>query len=311
MKHFVKRILLFLVFGTTCFIPMHFIDILISSLLRPKGYQSSWIDLYSNNINSDLVIFGSSRAQQHIVSNLIADSLKISVYNLGGAALPIELQLIRLKLLLNNCSQKPKYISLECCYHSIANGEYLFDEYQIYPYMYRNHLYETYTHLLSQSFSKYDFYIPIYRYRHRLLKMIKETIKKDTCCRGYYNLGQERNASEYFVEDTDLRFDISSERVDYLKEFIEICQQNNIKIDIIYTPEYYWQKYYTNKTEILDTIKKVAELYRIPFKDFSCDSIPINTDTIYYHDYTHLIDKGARKFTSEYYVPYIKSLYGF
>ena len=182
-------------------------------------------------------------------------------------------------------------------------------EYQLYPWMFRNVLYEKYTKLLFGSYSKYDFHIPLYRYRHRLFNMIKESITiYDTCSRGYYNINSERNASEWLLGQAN-RVEINPIRVAYIREFIETCINNDIKINIVYTPEYYWQKVYTNKQEYLDTIKKIAIQYDIPFKDFSKDSIPINTDTIFYVDYSHLTQKGAQKFTSEYYIPYIKELY--
>ena len=74
-----------------CIIPMYLVDAGLRHVVRPKGFLTTWTDLYTNNINADLVIFGTSRAQSHFVSTIIADSLGISVYNLGGMALPSEI----------------------------------------------------------------------------------------------------------------------------------------------------------------------------------------------------------------------------
>jgi len=120
MTRFITRLILFILFSSLCIIPMYLADACLRQTIRPKGYLSSWNDLYTNNINADLVIFGTSRAQRHFVSNIIADSLGIDVYDLGGMALPIEIQLIRLKELLNNCSKKPKIITLEFYVRSIG-----------------------------------------------------------------------------------------------------------------------------------------------------------------------------------------------
>lgn len=310
MKHFSKKIIIFILSSVLCVIPISVLDLLLSQL-RPKSYLSSWNDLYTNNINSDLVIFGTSRAQEHIVSSIVSDSLGIKVYNLGGKAHPIEMQLIRLKELLKTCDKKPNIISLECCFLSIYDCNGIEKTYQLYPWMFGNKMLEHYTVLLRQSYSKYDFIVPLWRYKHGLASFISESMKYgDSCDNGYYNRNKERNLSEFNLGKRNLKFDIHPKRVEYLKEFLETCKQNNIKIGIIYTPEYYWQELYVNKQEIIDTIKKVANYYNVPFKDFSEDSIPINTDSLYYSDYSHLTDKGARKFTSECYIPYIKQLYG-
>lgn len=311
MSKLLKRLILFIIMSLLGIIPMYLVDAGLRHVVRPKGFLTTWTDLYTNNINADLVIFGTSRAQSHFVSTIIADSLGISVYNLGGMALPSEIQLIRLYELLSTCTKRPKIITLEYSNRSIEHDIGLDKEYQLYPWMFNNNLYEKYTTLLYGSYSKYDFHIPLYRYRFRLINMIKESVKIwDTCERGYYNFAPERNASEWLIHHDGYRIEINPQRVEYIREFIETCINNNIKINIVYTPEYYWQNLYSNKKEFLDTIKSIATQYDIPFKDFSCDSIPINTDTIFYGDNIHLTKKGAQKFTSEYYVPFIKNLYG-
>lgn len=305
MKKFCIKILCFASF----FLFVLFIDLIISKSIKFSGFLDSWNDIYNNNINADLVIFGTSRAQAHLVSNIIEDSLNIKVYNLGGITQPVDLQIIRLIEHLKHCTKKPKYISLEICFFSIENHKGVANDYQIYPWCFLNKTYIKYTDLLFESYPKYYFYIPLIRYKGSFFKLINEysTHKTDTCDKGYYN---NFSNSKMAKQDFNYKITINQQRVRYLKQFIEICQANKIKINIIYTPEYYKQKLYKNKQEILDTINNLVNTYKIPFYNFSNDSIEINKDTTYFSDYCHMNKLGANKFTSEYYVPWIKQLYG-
>lgn len=274
MKKFCIKILCFASF----FLFVLFIDLIISKSIKFSGFLDSWNDIYNNNINADLVIFGTSRAQAHLVSNIIEDSLNIKVYNLGGITQPVDLQIIRLIEHLKHCTKKPKYISLEICFFSIENHKGVANDYQIYPWCFLNKTYIKYTDLLFESYPKYYFYIPLIRYKGSFFKLINEysTHKTDTCDKGYYN---NFSNSKMAKQDFNYKITINQQRVRYLKQFIEICQANKIKINIIYTPEYYKQKLYKNKQEILDTINNLVNTYKIPFYNFSNDSIEINKDT--------------------------------
>ena len=65
MKKFIKKLLLFCLISS---IIAYCTDIIFSKLNQPSGYMKGWQDLYANNINADLLIFGSSRAQKKFQS---------------------------------------------------------------------------------------------------------------------------------------------------------------------------------------------------------------------------------------------------
>lgn len=310
MNRFIKRgtFCLFFVIST-----LFATDIVYSHFVRPEGYTSSWDDLYNKNINSVIVIFGTSRAQCHIVSNIVYDSTLLTTYNLGSLNAHIETQLIRLKEYLKCCTLKPKHILLEVCFFSIMKMDDI--DYHTGFYWLWNNNFSHYSAVNTGSYNKLDYYCPMIRYSGNAINYISKWIKKDvsdTCFRGYYNPFGNWDSELYNRSVKRCRtFEIDTLRILYVKEFIKTCIDNNININLIYTPEnYLYKNCYTNKHEFLNLYTSIADSFKIGFKDFSNESIPINIDTTYYHDTAHLTPAGASKFTSEYFVPYIKELCG-
>ncbi|MBP5367660.1 MAG: hypothetical protein J6Z01_04365 [Bacteroidales bacterium] len=102
---------------------------------------------------------------------------------------------------------------------------------------------------------------------------------------------------------------IHNEEIAYLKEFIDICKSNNIKLSFVYAPEYIEaSQYVTNRDSFKNFIREIAYKNDIPFADFS--QYDFCKDTTLFCNMRHLNSHGADKFTSEYYVPWIKKIYG-
>ena len=82
-----------------------------------------------------------------------------------------------------------------------------------------------------------------------------------------------------------------------------------IKLNFVYAPEYIEAtKNVKNRDVVIDYVKKYADEHSIPFIDFSQEEFC--SDTTFFYNNRHLNALGADKFTSEYYVPWIKELYG-
>lgn len=305
MNIFIKKTIFFIIIGLST---SYITDIVYSYVFRPQGGQSSWNDIYNDNINSDIIFFGTSRAQYHIVSSIITDSTNISVYNLGLSAARTEIQIIRLKEFLAHCTHKPKRIFLEVGPFLINSAEFI--DYNYCFFMLFNKDFLNYTTQLQNQYEWTDIYFPMKRYSGHFLNHIRNYLKrddKDSCYRGFYNPWKKWVVGEGMQRNIT-KFDIHPLRVKYLNEFIQLCIDNHIEVSMIYTPENHLINY-TNKQEIINLFQATADSFGIEFKDFSKDSIPINTDTLYYHDVFHLTSDGAIKFTSENLVPYIKELY--
>ena len=102
MNKFLMRIFVFLLPIMAVLYPA---DYFLSTYLSDsKDYAAGevkvWKDIYDGHVNSELVIYGSSRAWIHFSPKIIEDSLQISAYNLGMDGHNFSLQYLRHKELL-------------------------------------------------------------------------------------------------------------------------------------------------------------------------------------------------------------------
>jgi len=307
MKKFCKKILLLTLLTYAISL---ILDIGISKFAQPRGEFSSWKDLYSNNINADLLIFGSSRAMNHFNSHIIEDSLKISAYNLGLSSARIEISLLRLLEHLRLCSKKPQYITLEIDWLTIDNEKFLWSPWQLFPYMLYNRNMYTYTHHFK-GYNTHYYLIPLARYGKYYIDIFRNWNNTDV-----NNSDIERKGFVAFKSNwnppkdiNNIEVSIHQEEIEYLYKFIKVCKSNNIKLNFVYAPEHIEAtKMVKGREKVIEYIKKISDENGIPFADFSQDSYC--ADTTYFFNKRHLNSKGADKFTSEYYIPWIKELYG-
>ena len=104
MKKFIKYLLFFI---APFILFSYCIDVFISTNLKKAkkgayGEYSTWNDVFEGKINSDIVIYGSSRAWKHISPKIINDRLHISTYNLGIDGHTFWLENFRHRMLLKN-----------------------------------------------------------------------------------------------------------------------------------------------------------------------------------------------------------------
>lgn len=308
MKKFVKKCILFVILWI---IPAFIADFAISRLVQPQANLRSWQDLYSGDIKADLVIFGSSRTHYGFNPKIIEDSLHIQAYNLGMTAGRIQIDYLRLLEYLRLNSYKPKYITLEIDYITLDDVNCISKHWQLYPYMLYNKNVFKCTFGMD-GYKKWYYVCPLARYYGNFADLLKNSHQappKDYY-KGYCPLHEHFGDIWTPENDTTKKtIKIDSKKIDLLIEFINTCKNNNIKLNFIYTPEYYFVSHkITNRDSIIDIINNIAKRNNIPFSDISHPYFC--TDTTYFYDMRHVNWRGADKFTSEYYVPWIKELYG-
>ncbi len=306
MKKFIIRIFILLV---SSYLVSLIIDIPVSKIAQPRGEYSSWKDLYSNNINADLLIFGSSRAMNQFNSQIIEDSLHLSAYNMGLSSARIEISLLRLLEHLRICTQKPKYVTLEIDWLTIDNAKFLYTPWQIFPYMlynenmykYTHHFQGYYSHFYIIPLARYGKYgMDIFRNRYRTYARNSNVEGKGfVAFKAHWN--GNTNTSEFNVS-------IHPEEIKYLNEFVEVCKSNQIKLNFVYAPEYIAAtKIVKHRDVVINYIHNFADEHSIPFINFSEEDFC--SDTTFFYNNRHLNHRGADMFTSEYYVPWIKDIY--
>jgi hypothetical protein len=307
MKRLLLKILLFLI---PIILVSPGLDYLLSGVLKRSysyadGEYPTWNDLYAGKINSDIVIYGSSRAWVHINPRMISDSLKTTAYNLGINGHDFRLQYFRHLLLLENNS-KPKLIIQNLDVGTLFKLPDLYNPDQFLPYMLHNKQMKHAT-IAFNGYHSYDYEIPLIRYYgkkeaiiHILKILIHPSANVPMRIRGYQAQDSKWNDDlEKAIEKMgSYRVILDSSIIHLFENYLNECRQNNIKIILAYSPEFIeGQKFVSNRSEIIELYNQISKKYDIPFYDYSTDTISYRRQ--YFYNSGHMNKKGAELFTAK------------
>lgn len=275
-----------------------------SNLIAVKEYPV-WNAIFDSKVNSDIVIYGSSRAWVHIDAPMIQDSLKIRTYNLGIDGHNFWLQNLRHRLLLK-FNKKPELIIYSVDIFTLQKRGDLYNKEQFLPYMLWDKDIERST-ISYNGFNIPDYYVPLLRYygkydhiREAFRLKLKPQNNAPTRKNGYE--GQLATWNDDFdkakvgIEKYTANLDTASVRL--FEAFLKNAISQKIKVALIYTPEYIeGQEFTKNRNEIINIYKSLGIKYDIPFYDFSNDSMVY--DKKYFYNAEHLNKSGAELLTKE------------
>jgi len=270
-----------------------------------EGEFGVWNDIYNGKVNSDIVVYGSSRAMVHIDPEIVSDSLHTTCYNLGINGHNFWLTYLRHKELLKY-NKKPKLIIHSIDVFTLTKRVDLFNSDQFLPYMMNNRDVED---AISsyKGFGFYDYHLPLLRYSGRyktiggIFKyMLHPTASDSGRYRGFsaqnhpWNDDLERAKRKF----ADFRVDLDTASINLFDKYIRECIANGIEIVFVYTPEYIeGQEFVKNRREILETFKNFADKYNLGYFDYSADTISYQQK--YFYNASHLNKEGAELFTAK------------
>ncbi len=301
MKKFIKVLLLFFLFFLVI---TYVIDFYVSSNLKKSheylGEIEVWNDIYSGNIQADMLIYGSSRAWVDISPKILKDSLNLDAYNLGMDGHNFWLQYLR-HLEFKKYNKKPKYIVAAVDFMSLQKRENLYLYEQFLPFMLWNPNMFTFTKSYT-GFSFFDYYFPLIRYsgKKSVLKNVflksKKLDDEKYRTRGYKGIEKKWNSDLTGIKPYEVKLDTAS--ISLFDKFLKDCKKDSIQVVLVYTPEYIaGQKVVKNRQDVISLYKKLAKSYNLPFLDYSSDSICLNK--AYFYNALHLNKKGSEVFTKK------------
>jgi hypothetical protein len=271
-----------------------------------NSYYASWNDLYNSKINADLLVMGSSRAEFHISPKILDSVLSLNSYNLGLSAWHFDMQYARFRMYLQH-NHKPKYIIQNVDVYGFSKRQDVVDYEQFLPYTQDTILQKT---ILGHK-GEFDIFqrnIPLLKYKNDpnlafegLFNFVGNTVLYDTTTKfkGYrgndyaWNQDFER-FKKRFPKGAKYKFDL--EVTQQFEKFLAFCKKENIKVFLVYAPEYYEvQKYYKNKEELMKLCRESALKYDCQFLDYSKDSLCY--DQQYFYNSQHLNKRGAEIFS--------------
>jgi len=297
MKKFIFRSV---IFGIGLLGLAFFAEFVISKNLRKSTdiVFNGWNEIYSGNMQSNVVIMGSSRALYQYSPRILDSVLNINSYNLGIIGSWIDRQIVKYDT-YRRFNKKPDYIIQNIDYTTInfSNG-YIREQY--FPYFFDDSLKTVMSNY--EKFSFFEEHLPAYRYigYTNLIKQalgIEKLFGYNSLIKGYLGLNQLWDGSE-LAKQTEINY--SGDRLALLlfDKYLAKADSENIQVIFVYAP------IYIGATEKMKNIKgmyqmydSIARKYNIPILDYNYD--PICYDTTYFYNAMHLNKTGAELFTTK------------
>ncbi len=300
-----KLFLNILYFGIPIILFAFIADAFLTSQLKKsrKDEFGIWNDIYNGKVNSDIVVYGSSRAMVHMDPRIISDSMHESCYNLGINGHNFWLSYLRHKELLKY-NKKPKLIIHSVDIFTLTKRPDLFNLDQFLPYMLNNQDVMDAT-ISYKGYNYFDYHLPLLRYvgKYKTIGSIFKSMLRPSASdsgryRGYSPQNHAWNddlvkAKRRFA---DFRVDLDSASINLFDQYIRECISSGIELVFVYTPEYIeGQEFVKNRDEILGTFRQFADKYNLLFLDYSDDTLSFQKK--YFYNASHLNKDGAELFT--------------
>jgi hypothetical protein len=305
MKKFINQ---FIIFCVPALLAAYAFDVFVSTHLKEsnsfaKKEYPVWNAIRDSKVNADIVIYGSSRAWVHIDPTMISDSLTVSCYNLGINGHNFWLQYLRHQLLLEK-NTKPKLIIHSLDAFTLQKNEDLYNAEQFLPYMLWNTQIKEAT-ISYNGFPLVDYEIPLIRYYGRQ-KAINTAFELYTNpqknivqrIKGYQGQNRQWNSDFEKAKSKMKGYNVKIDPPSLLlfENYLKECKSKNIQIILVYTPEYIeGQQFVKNRDSIITLYHKFSKKYKIPFYDYSNDTMSYQKK--YFYNSLHLNKNGAELFT--------------
>jgi len=283
-------------------------DVFISKNLAKSssGANPAWKAIFNGKVNSDIVIYGSSRATEHLDPKIFSDSLKHTTYNLAVYAHNFWLQYLRHRLLLKY-NPKPKVIIYSLDFATFQKRADLFDPGQFLPYMLDDTLIEKYTKSYK-GYTVYDYKIPLVRY-YGQMRYIHQAISQFTgkapdvpdTAKGYSPSAEQTFTvfAEMAAKQNGYEIEFDKPSLVLFDQYLRECQKDNIRVIFVYTPEYIdGQHFIRNRAQLFDIIHQFSKKYDIPFYDYTADTMSYKKT--YFYNSEHLNKTGSQLFTKKF-----------
>lgn len=288
MTKFIKYLLVVIVGFLICDFSISFV---VEKLIKNKYHPI----IYSTyNTQSDIAIFGASRASHHYVPSVLKDSLYLTAYNYGMDGRNIYVHYLLLKMLLENTSKKPCLVILELGAIDINDTPKWNEEKlnELFPYYYSE---KCVRDLLSDVLGSEELFVVNFSglYRHNsnglsYLKWVFKGFPQRISIDGYVPLYKQWN--EPLKQVAEHGKTTHPKKLEYIEKFIDLCKQEGIYLILTASPTY---MLLPEKQNWVDEVERIAERKNIPFYYHEKESIFLSHRE-WFNEPVHLNDDGAQ-----------------
>jgi hypothetical protein len=255
--------------------------------------------ILNGKIQSDILIYGSSRGGRDIIASEIEDSLKLPTYNLSFPGSAIEFHEFLLSETLKNGNKKPSVVVLvvDDPDELLPSSRINFRLDRLYPLIkygvIRDKLVEKggKNYWLSKLFIVHQLSISNFDLRPKHFKPIDTLLADGSMPINF----KDPRFTGAFINDTTM-YDVKKERqaeFNSFTRFVDLCHSNNIKLVIACPPNFY--KPTVGFSDRIAGLVKDKAFMLI----HDTNQHAYSKDPAYYYDDVHLNKKGARLFTAE------------
>lgn len=264
--------------------------------------------IVDGQINAEILITGSSRAQTHFDPRVIEGATGQTAFNIGINGSQIDMQVAVLKTYLKH-NTKPSLLvhSLDSFTFVTSHGEVYFPG-QYLPYLNEPDIYDALHKIDADSWKAK--YLPLYGYAVQDMNFIWARglgglIGWDPAEDRYlgFRPRESRWTGDFdrFTEThrAGVTFDIEAEGVRQLADLLRMCQAQGIRVLLVYSPVYYrMQGLERNRDEIFARFAELAGRSGATLWDYSRSPVSLRQD--YFYNSQHLNAAGAAAFSDEF-----------
>ncbi|MES2826873.1 MAG: hypothetical protein V4687_01905 [Bacteroidota bacterium] len=291
MKKFIIRLLVIIVF---IFIADRALSLVVKKFYRSTTTTDEFkLNSVIYDVKDPILFMGSSRSHHHYIPSIISDTLDKQVYNAGLWGMRnIYFQYGLLCNILERYT--PQTICLEL--HPI---DYLKTPYSdvttvgpLIPFM--NYSKGNDDVLKNGNIYYKGMVSHLYRYNSEFANILAGNVSKRSLAadKGYKSLSGKLDTSTGKIEPEKFIFPNDSDKIRYLQLFINKCKEKKINLIFLFSP-----MYAVEKSNVFDIPNQIAKKNNIPFiNHYYFEGITGHPE--YYHDFGHLNDAGAKKYSS-------------
>ena len=281
------------------------VDYMITSGLKRTDIRkySTWNDIFTKEIDADLLVIGSSQAWCGYNTFIFDTVLKLNSYNLGFDGHPIDFQLIRYNT-YRRFNSPPKIMLINTAFMGTLDvtAHIQYEREQFFPYICDDTLISAVADV--KQITWFDRHIPLYRYfgyREDFENGISSFFGENHFIYGGMHKGYKGKTEDWdrgllLPLDTLITLPVHLDAVHMLDSLTDVSCQEGIKVVFVKYPIYYpLRAKFTNIAQFDSIYESIAYRHNVPILDYSFSYISM--DSSYYVNPTHLNSLGAEHFT--------------
>jgi|WetSurSiteA1Bulk_404760.scaffolds.fasta_scaffold01196_5 hypothetical protein len=296
-KNFCEKLFKIILFSITVLVIDKVVGSYCNNLFENTSFpQHARLRYIIDSLNQEIVLLGSSKAENQFIPSIITKLTGISSYNCGFSGQGLQFSYIQLCEIVKR--HKPKIVILDVTPNILLDPDSQEKLNILLPLFNRDTLiYNAITN--NRTIEKIKLLSSIYPYNSIILDLIRGIYFK------HYKDSMNGFSPLYGVIDTtDIKLKINrdfavsnipSSKTFYLKKIIELCNKEDILSVIIISPAYCTN---VNFNKIISNIQNIvfSQSKQIIFWNMSQDSTFINRQDLFYNN-LHLNYEGAKLYS--------------